>query len=355
MSTEVTTRTTAGACYAPGRGMEGIRCSIVCAGLLAGCQGAPGPAPAPASSASAAASGPAASASASSSAAPIDESVAKPLSPRGAHALGLDIYDRQTQATTLARKYNPDPRVVVVENTFVVVAGDPSAPLDQAVAQVQQTTEALWHGPFFHRPEEGVTVWVFGNRATYERFRQEWALYDSSPRDLSFFRPRDRWIFFCPQGSSMLTLNHEVAHPLSLADAPHAAYWALEGLPAVLEMAQFDPDGGALVNAGAHFRLQTLRDALDSKTRAPLVRLDRLFPMTTREQFDDANYDLHFAMAREALRWLLRRGLLWDWWHRLRNDILDDPTGQKSFEAVVGPLDKAQDEWVAWIQSPESE
>ena len=120
-------------------------------------------------------------------------------------------------------------------------------------------------------------------------------------------------------------------------------------------MAEFDADSGALVNAGAHFRLQTLRDAHASKKRAPLVRLDGLFPLTTRELFDDANWDLHFAMAREALRWLLRRDLLWAWWHRLRDDILTDLTGQKSFEAVVGPIDKAQDDWIAWIQSPESE
>jgi len=332
--------------------MEGTRCISVAAVLLAACQGAPAPAPAPAPSVSAATSAPAA---ASASAAPVDQSVAKPLSERGAHALAVDVSTRASQAGTLAKPLNPNPRVVTVEDTFVLVAGDASAPLDEAVAQVRQTVEALWHGPFFHRPEEGVTVWIFSKRATYEKFRQTYAPLDSSPKDLSFYLPSLRWIFFCPEGSSMGTLNHEIAHPLSLADVPHAPFWALEGVPAVLEMAQFDTDGGALVNAGAHFRLQTLRDALASKTRAPLVRLDLLFPLTKQETFDDANYDLHFAMAREALRWLLRRNLLWTWWHRLRDDILSDPTGQKSFEAVVGPLDKAQDEWVAWIQSPESE
>lgn len=337
--------------------MQGARFTIVCAALLAGCQGAPssGPPPAPSVSASAAAAAAAAIPAASASAAPIDESVAKPLSPRGARALAADVKQRQADAAYYAKKYNPDPRIVTVEDTFVLVAGDASAPLDEAAAQVKQTVEALWHGPLFHRPEEGVIVWVFGRRAAYEQFRRWAAPDESTPQDLSFFLPSLRWILFCPQGSSMQTLDHEIGHPLILADAPHAPFWALEGLPAVLEMAQFDPDGGALVNAGAHFRLQTLRDALRSKTRAPLVRLDLLFPMTTREAFDDANYDLHFAMAREALRWLLRRNLLWSYWHRLRDDILDDPTGQKSFEAVVGPLDKAQDEWVAWIQSPESE
>lgn len=356
MSSEDTRCTPFPACYAAARGMEGTRFTIVGAALLAACQGAPGSAPAPGPSVSASAAAAVASIpAASASAAPIDESVAKPLSPRGAQELAVDLARRKDAARGIATKLNPDPHVVVVEDTFLLVAGDPSAPLDEAAAHVRQTVEALWHGPMFHRPEDGVTLWVFGRRATYEQFRQQWAPNDSSPKDFSFFRPTDRWIFFCPEGSGWGTLNHEVTHPLALADVPHAPLWALEGLPAVLEMAQFDPDSGALVNAGAHFRLQTLRDALGTKKRAALVRLDLLFPLTTRDTFDDANYDLHFAMAREALRWLLRRNLLWTWWHRLRDDILTDPTGQKSFEAVVGPLDKAQDEWIAWIQSPESE
>jgi hypothetical protein len=330
--------------------MEGTRLIFACAALLAACQGSPAPTPAPPASASAAA----ATAAPSASSAPIDESVAKPLSERGARELKDDMLTRMQRANQFGFEFNPDPRKLVEEDTFLLVAGDKSAPLDEAAAQLHKTVEALWHGPMLHRPELGVTVWVFARRADYERFRQQYAADDSSPKDLSFFRPTDRWIFFCPEGSSMGTLSHEVAHPLSLADIPKAPFWALEGLPAVLELPQFDADGG-LTGAGAHFRLQTLRDALASKTRAPLVRLDQLFPLTTREAFDDASYDLHYAIARESLRWLLQRGLLWTWWHRLRDDILTDPTGQKSFEAVVGPIDKAQNDWVAWIQSPESE
>jgi hypothetical protein len=329
--------------------MEGTRCSIACAALLAACQGSPAPAPAPAPSATAAvASAPAASASA----APIDQSVAKPLSERGAHALAVDVAHLQGQLPTLATKYNPNPRVVTEEGTFVLVAGDPSAPLDEAAALVHKTVEALWRGSFFHKPEAAVSVWVFGSRATYEQFRREWAP-ESNPKDYSFYRATDRLLLFCPAGSSMGTLAHEVAHPLALADAPHAPFFVQEGIPALFEVPIFRPDGS--ITGGSHFRLQTLRDALANKQKAPLVRVDHLFSLTTEDAFDDANWYIHYADAREFFRFLDSRGQLWPWYHRLREDILVDRDGTKALGAVVGPMDKVQADWVAWLQSPEAE
>ena len=180
--------------------------TIVGAALLAACQGAPAPAPSPAPSVSAATSAPAA---ASASAAPVDQSVAKPLSERGARLLESDMHLRMERADQFGFQFNPDPRKIVEEDTFLLVAGDKSAPLDEAAAQVHRTVEALWRGPFFHKPEAGVTVWVFSKRADYEKFRQLYATDDSSPKDLSFYRPSDRWIFFCPEGSGWGTLNHE--------------------------------------------------------------------------------------------------------------------------------------------------
>ena len=78
------------------------------------------------------------------------------------------------------------------------------------------------------------------------------------------------------------------------------------------------------------------------------ARLDRLFGMRD-ETFRGEDEDLHYAMARYVCQWLDAKGKLWPFYQRWRDDFADDPTGAKSFEAVVGSTPAvAHAAWSKW-------
>ncbi len=154
------------------------------------------------------------------------------------------------------------------------------------------------------------------------------------------------------------TLAHEVAHVLTDADAPLAPPVIAEGVPALFEVADLsDP---AHPRFGAHFRLQTLRDALRSKDPAVSgsVRLDAVFGMPIEVFYEPKTQHLHYACAREALRWMASIGQdkLWTYYATLREHLLEDPDGTRSFALVFGKSPaEANDEWRAWLVSRAAE
>ena len=65
---------------------------------------------------------------------------------------------------------------------------------------------------------------------------------------------------------------------------------------------------------------------------------------------------IRYAVSREAMRWLDSQHKLWPFFRAFRDAVLDDPTGEKSFTAVMGKTPAAATpEWLAWIRSPEAE
>lgn len=312
-----------------------------------------GPAPSPSVTTSTVASTPPLPSAAPSASA--DPLALKPLSPRGQAALAKSMEHLEFLAGVDA----PRPmRSAKVADTFLVVAGDSSAPFDAAVAVVQQTVDAAWRGPFRHKPEWGTLVWIFGSAATYQPKRRLIAPYTDAT-DLSVYLPDDDTILFCPEGSSIDTLRHEVLHALLDADMPHAPAWIAEGIPSLEEAP--DLSNPAERHGKAHYRLQSLRTALGRKDYAPQVRLDVLFTLVTSDDFRkgklDGSWQLHQAMAREFVRWADSKHVLWKFYHAFRDGIRTDPTGEKAFAAAFDGATPASatQEWLDWITSPEAE
>jgi hypothetical protein len=286
-----------------------------------------------------------------------DPSLAKPLSERLAAKLALSVGDSVGYSARYVFEFGGG-RMKVVDDTFVLVAGDRSAPLDDAVTTVHAAIQSLWHD-LSHRPTSAATVWVFASRKNYAKFVAEVAPKGARPSDLSFYvpeskiRPGTSDIFFCAEGQGLGGSGHEIAHHLVRYDFPKAPTWLAEGLPALLESAQPTPDGE--LHPQAHFRLQTLRTALTKPDYAPLVRLGVLFGLR-----DDAAFRRHealsYALAREFLRWADSRHELWPFYRLFREGVLTDETGEKAFATVFGktPAD-ATDEFLDWIRSKEAE
>ncbi len=287
-----------------------------------------------------------------------DSNVAPPLSERLASKLGTSVGDSLAYSARYVYPFGGG-RMKVVDDTFVLVAGDRDAPLDDAAATVHTAVQSLWHD-LRHRPTRAATVWVFASRKNYGKFVATVAPMGARPSDLSAYfweskiNPGTSEIYFCAEGQGLGGMGHEVAHHLVRYDFPKAPAWLAEGLPALLEVAHPNPDDGEL-HPQAHFRLQTIRTAMTKPEYAPRVRLDLLF-----ELLDDAafrsNEALHYALAREFLRWADSRHQLWPFYRLFRDGVLDDETGEKAFAAVFGktPAD-ATDEFLDWLRSKEAE
>jgi hypothetical protein len=314
---------------------------------------------------------------------PPSPSSAPPLSPRGRLELQHSLDDHSSTVALALPDHSlalparaPASRVHIEDSTFLLVAGEPRAPLDAAAAVASDTITALFHGPLAHRPERAFIVWLFATPERYAPFLTTRAP-PADPHDLGYFDPFAGEIFICTGPAGVATLAHEVTHALVMADFPRAPHWLSEGIASLFELPDFQPPGE--IHGKAHFRLQTLRTRLSASSSsssspassssapssspslaalaatAPEVRLDSLFALKA-VAFYGPNAYIAYAMAREAMRWLDARQKLWSFYHAWREGILDDPTGEKAFASVMGETPAAATAaWVTWIRSPEAE
>lgn len=283
--------------------------------------------------------------------------IAPPLSERLAAKLAHSVRDGLDYSERYVFEFGGG-RMKVVDDTFVLVAGEPSAPLDDAAATVHAAVQSLWHD-LSHRPTRAAVVWVFASRKSFGNFVAEFGPRDARRTDLSFYVPQPTFIpevsqiYFCAEGQGLLGADHEIAHHLVRYDFPHAPTWLAEGLPALLESADPTPDGE--LHPKAHFRLRTLRTALTKPDYAPLVRLDVLFGLHDAAAFRK-HEALFYALAREFLRWADSLHALWPFYRLFRDGVLTDETGEQAFATVFGktPAD-ATSEFLDWIRSKEAE
>jgi hypothetical protein len=267
-----------------------------------------------------------------------------PLSPRAVDALNRSLRSAVSQVAYMPHR--------VVEDMFVLAAADGDAPLDDAAELTRKTLDALYSGPLRHKPEDATLVWIC-TKATFAKYLHMYAP-DEPTSDIGVYFPDVHVIVVDTAKATGLSLSHEITHVLVRADMPLAPLWLEEGISSLFEAPRFDADG--TIHGRAHFRLQTLRDALASPKTAPEVRLDTLFALATPESFREGGKEyVHYAESREAMRWLDSRHQLWAFYTKWRRDVLDDPSGAASFASVVGksPSDATAD-WVAWLQSDEA-
>lgn len=291
-----------------------------------------------------------------------DPSAAIPLSPRASASLAADL-----AARTAAARADPDHphRVIPVAGTFVLADGDDAAPLDAAVDLATRLVSAAYSGPFAHRPEKSVTVWIYGSGPFFKQGVEDhtrwYPLRPGQDPGYGLFDEYTRSIVVRTDTAGVGSINHELLHVLSDADYPTAPAWLGEGMASLGEVTVLSksPDGSHdVLRFGAHFRLQTLRDAIAKHDPVTMEQLhvETKFTWNTDRAFHDPGVEyLHYAVAREVLRFALQRGKLWDFWHTARDHADEDPTAEKAFTQVIGKPADLTTEWLAWVQSKQAE
>jgi hypothetical protein len=253
--------------------------------------------------------------------------------------------DRDKRIQKAKDELGPKVRSAIVSDIFVVIGppGWQGPQFDESVALMRSSMAGYMNNRFTKKPAEAISVYLFPTAQPYEGFCK--TKY-SAPciAHFGFYQPADRYMVM-NIGLGLGTLTHEIVHPLVEADFPHAPTWINEGIASVFEQPILGKPGE--IHGGKNWRLPRLRQALTTREKDK-ARLDVLFGMPD-ETFRGEVEDLHYAQARYVCQWLDEKGKLWPFYQKWRDNFATDPTGEKSFEEVVGMKPaEANAAWAKW-------
>jgi hypothetical protein len=252
--------------------------------------------------------------------------------------LSDEIIRRQLEAL---RAHPPLPGLsFVIEKPFVV-AGDeePRIVRRRAEQTVRWAVNLLKQAYFPDDPDEVITIYLFGDKAGYEKGAA--ALVDHAPdTPFGFFAPGRR-VMVMNIATGGGTLVHEIVHALLAPNFPECPAWFNEGLGSLYEQsAQRD---GRIVGL-TNWRLAGLQRAIRQKAVPPFRKLTG----TTTEQFyGDPESGVYYAQARYLCYFLQERGKLQAFYRAFRDNVSTDPTGYQTLRKILGrgDMEKFQSEW----------
>lgn len=233
---------------------------------------------------------------------------------------------------------------VVVEPPFVVV-GDETADVVQRRARttVRWAVDKLAAEFFDTAPDHVIDVWLFKDRASYERNTQR--LFGERPfTPFGYYAARHRALIMnIATGGG--TLVHEIVHPFVRADFPSCPAWFNEGLGSLFEQCE-ERDGR--IAGMLNWRLPVLKKALGTDTAPALESLCG----TTDEQFYGDDKGANYAAARYLCYWLQEHDLLRGYYKAFRANVATDPSGLRTLRAVLREDDIAAFErgWRRWVE-----
>ncbi|MBN2218045.1 MAG: hypothetical protein JW719_11780 [Pirellulales bacterium] len=243
----------------------------------------------------------------------------------------------------LKKKIPPEGFTVVVQPPFVVI-GDESPEMvhRRATETVQWAVDLLKKSYFKKDPDEILDIWLFKDKASYERHaRSIFGTRPSTP--YGYYSAADRALVMnIATGGG--TLVHEIVHPFMRSNFPECPAWFNEGLGSLYEQAS--QRGGRIVGL-TNWRLAGLQEAIRRK-RVPSFKT---LCSTSTRQFYDEDPGTNYAQARYLCYYLQEKGLLETFYHRFRRQHAADPTGYRTLQEVLDrdDLEAFQKDWEAFV------
>ncbi|MHB1035780.1 MAG: C39 family peptidase [Pirellulales bacterium] len=232
---------------------------------------------------------------------------------------------------------------LVIEPPFVVIGDEPRDEVRRhAVGTVRWAVEKLKADYFAKDPAEILDIWLFQDDASYMKHAVE--LFGAKPSTpYGYFSQADRALVMNIQTGGG-TLVHELVHPFMAANFPGCPSWFNEGLGSLYEQSR-EVDGH--IHGDTNWRLAGLQQEIKAKR---LLSFEKLTATTTRE-FYEQDKGANYSQARYLCYWLQQKGLLVKFYQQFRADALDDPTGYRTLQAVLGKPDMVafQKNWEAYV------
>ncbi len=252
---------------------------------------------------------------------------------------GAALRDRATQL----RRDLPDSFTVVVEPPFVIVGdGEPDSVRAAAAGTVRWAVTRLKRAYFARDPERLLTIWLFKDAASYERYNVD--LFGTAPTTPFGFYSSEHEALVMNIATGGGTLVHELVHPYIEANFDTCPAWFNEGLGSLYEQSA-DREGHII--GLTNWRLAGLQTAINEGN---LPSLERLTSTTTQEfYFDDPG--TNYAQARYLLYYLQERGLLRSYYRAFVAAAGTDPSGYQTLQLVLGERDMSgfEQRWKAFV------
>lgn len=226
---------------------------------------------------------------------------------------------------------------------FIVVGDEPAATVQRrATNTVKWAVDRLKKGFFQHDPAESIEIWLFKDRASYDRHTRE-IFGDTPTTPFGYYSPAHQALIMnIATGGG--TLVHEIVHPFMRANFPACPAWFNEGLGSLYEQCG-DQDGH--IHGYTNWRLAGLQAAIKGRRTVPLAVLLGL----SDEKFYADEKGAHYAQARYLCYYLQESGLLVPFFKQFIADARQDPTGLQTLKQVLGENDlgEFQKRWEKFV------
>ncbi|MGQ0760424.1 MAG: hypothetical protein ACT4OT_00190 [Acidobacteriota bacterium] len=231
----------------------------------------------------------------------------------------------------LRKKLPSEDFTIIVQKPFVVIGDEPAdAVKEHSVRTVKWAVDKLKQEYFSKDPKEIVDIWLFKDKASYERNAQ--LLFGVRPTTPFGYYSSTHKALVMNISTGGGTLVHEIVHPFIEANFPNCPPWLNEGLGSLYEQSG-EVEGR--IRGFTNWRLPGLQDAIKGR-RVPSFQT--LTGMNQAEFYDD-DRGTHYAQSRYMLYYLQQRGLLTKFYREFYAHQKTDPTGYQTLRRVLGNVD----------------
>lgn len=242
------------------------------------------------------------------------------------------------------RKKVPDAGfTIVIQPPFVVIGDEaPAMVKRRATGTVKWAVDRLKKDYFAKDPNEILGIWLFKDRASYEKHTQ--SIFRERPTTpFGYYSPEHRALIM-NIGTGGGTLVHEIVHPFMRSNFPACPAWFNEGMGSLYE--QCGDDNGH-IRGRTNWRLAGLQEAIRSGT----VPSFKTLTATTDHQFYNEDRGTNYAQARYLCYYLQEKGLLVKYYHDFVAGHDDDPTGLRTLQSALGTddIEAFQEQWESWV------
>jgi len=232
---------------------------------------------------------------------------------------------------------------ILVETPFVVIGdGSPADVRRSAEHTVKWAVEKLKRDYFKKDPAEIIDVWLFQDKASYEKHTR--AIFGSKPSTpFGYYSPSHRALIMnIATGGG--TLVHEIVHPFMAANFPECPAWFNEGLGSLYEQCG-DKDGR--ICGYTNWRLAGLQKAIRAGKAPSFKELTSM----TKVEFYEEDRGTNYGQSRYLCYYLQEKGLLVKFYHAFHTARAEDPTGYKTLQKILGEPDMTafQKKWEKFV------
>ena len=198
---------------------------------------------------------------------------------------------------------------------------------EHSVRTVKWAVDKLKQEYFSKDPNEIIDIWLFKNKASYERNAQ--LLFGYKPTTPFGYYSSTHKALVMDISTGGGTLVHEIVHPFIEANFPNCPPWLNEGLGSLYEQSG---EVRGRIHGFTNWRLPGLQADIKAD-RVPSFR--KLMGMSVPE-FYNFESGSHYAQSRYLLYYLQQKGLLTKFYREFYAHQKTDPTGYQTLRRVLG-------------------